>query len=228
VAGLEVDPRADLWSLAVVAFECVTGQLPFRADALRDLFAEIQRAPLPVPSRVDPGCPSAFDAWWARAASRNLPDRFPSAPALVHALGRALGVIEPQPEVRALPARARPLGGARLLVAGLALALAPVAGKVLADRIYANARPRHAAPPASPRVDLAAAAGGSASPPQPVELAGLPDLAEDEARTPPDGPAPVRAPAAIKRANKPSRPRPPARAGEPEGSSPTDNLDFGF
>ena len=139
VAGIEVDHRADLWSLAVVAFECLTGQLPFRAESLADLFADIQRAPLPVPSRVDPRCPPELDRWWARAASRSLPARFASAPALAHALARALGVIEPSPEARALPPRP-PMPRSSLAAAGLALALVPFAGLLLAERIDGHAR----------------------------------------------------------------------------------------
>src|SRR5215470_9336913 len=37
--GRDVDPRADVYSLGVVAFEMVTGQLPFRADNPADMMA---------------------------------------------------------------------------------------------------------------------------------------------------------------------------------------------
>jgi eukaryotic-like serine/threonine-protein kinase len=36
-----VDLRADLWSLAVIAFECLTGRRPFQGDGLRSLFLAI-------------------------------------------------------------------------------------------------------------------------------------------------------------------------------------------
>jgi serine/threonine-protein kinase len=61
----DIDHRSDLWALAVVVYECLTGQLPFQADTLYDLFARIVTAPLPVPSRAAP-VPPGFDAWrWA-------------------------------------------------------------------------------------------------------------------------------------------------------------------
>ena len=61
-----LDHRADLWSLAVVAFECLLGRLPFDSLTLGDVFAQIVADPLPVPSRVAPpgvGVPPAFDRW---------------------------------------------------------------------------------------------------------------------------------------------------------------------
>src|SRR5579862_2716336 len=36
-----VDFRSDLWSLAVIAFQCITGRLPFDSDALGDLLMRI-------------------------------------------------------------------------------------------------------------------------------------------------------------------------------------------
>ena len=205
VAGFEVDHRADLWSLAVVAFECLTGQLPFRADSLADLFATIQRAPLPVPSRIDPSCPPELDRWWARAASRSLPARFSSASALTHALARALGVIEPRPGAPSVPARPT-MRRSGLVAAILALALAPLAGMFLTERIDGHARSR---PSSAPGGHGEAAGDGSParpSMPAPVELVGLPDLPEAATRGP-AGPVPMRAAATGVDANAAARAR---------------------
>jgi serine/threonine protein kinase len=90
-----IDHRSDLWSLAVVAYECLLGQMAFEGAALGDTFAKILAEPIPVPSRVaQPGVriPAAFDRWWARAVSRDVEARFSSAQALTEALGKALGV----------------------------------------------------------------------------------------------------------------------------------------
>lgn len=86
-----VDFRSDLWALAVVVFECVTGALPFEGEAFGDLLLKIMVEPLPVPSRVA-AVPPGFDAWWSRAASRDADDRFQSAKEFVEALATALGV----------------------------------------------------------------------------------------------------------------------------------------
>jgi serine/threonine-protein kinase len=86
-----LDHRSDLWSLAVITFQCLTGELPFRSEALGDLLMKIMMAPLPVPSEVAP-LPPELDAWWARAAARDPAQRFQSAKELAEALALALGV----------------------------------------------------------------------------------------------------------------------------------------
>jgi hypothetical protein len=88
----EADWRADLWALAVVAYRCVVGELPFYDEALVDLLLLICTGPLPVPSQHADGVPAAFDAWWARAAAREPDARFQSARELVEALASSLGV----------------------------------------------------------------------------------------------------------------------------------------
>jgi eukaryotic-like serine/threonine-protein kinase len=87
----ELDFRSDLWSLAVVAFECITGTLPFSGPTLVDLLAKIMVAPLILPSDVA-HVPLAFDAWWQRAASRDPASRFAHARELVAALARAFAL----------------------------------------------------------------------------------------------------------------------------------------
>jgi serine/threonine protein kinase len=117
----DLDYRADLWSLAVIAFECLTGQLPFQSPTLGDLFAKILFEPIPVPSEVDASCTPEFDEWFARAASRTVSERFSSAPEMIEALGRVLGVVRedpgsPDPDPLGLrdPAFARAHAGAAL------------------------------------------------------------------------------------------------------------------
>lgn len=91
----DIDYRADLWSLAVVVFRCITGELPFKSTALGDLLIKIVTSQIPVASHVAPGVPEGFDAWWFRAAQREPAYRFQSAKEMVDALGMALGVSLP-------------------------------------------------------------------------------------------------------------------------------------
>jgi serine/threonine protein kinase len=86
-----LDLRSDLWSLAVIVFECVTGVRPFESEALGDLLMRIMVAPLPVPSQVAQ-VPPGFDAWWTKAAMRDPAQRYQSAKELAEALALALGV----------------------------------------------------------------------------------------------------------------------------------------
>lgn len=82
-----IDYRSDLWSLAVIAFECVCGVRPFDSEALGDLIVAICAKPIPVPSKMARApIPEGFDAWWAKAASRDPEHRFQSARELADSL----------------------------------------------------------------------------------------------------------------------------------------------
>jgi serine/threonine protein kinase/class 3 adenylate cyclase len=81
----KVDHRTDLWSIAVLAYECLTGRRPFRGDSLLELIHEIcYSAPVP-PSRLAI-VPAGFDAWFTRATQRDRDHRFASARELLDAL----------------------------------------------------------------------------------------------------------------------------------------------
>jgi serine/threonine protein kinase len=89
--SLDVDFRSDLFSLAVVAYHCLTGVVPFGGDSLAELLIGIvSRDPIPV-SRLAPGMPKAVDDWFARALDKNPARRFASAKDLAQAFHMAIG-----------------------------------------------------------------------------------------------------------------------------------------
>jgi eukaryotic-like serine/threonine-protein kinase len=89
-----VDHRSDLWSVGVIAYRCIVGELPFEGEALGDLLVKICTAPLPVPSQRAPGVPQGFDAWFARALDREPSQRFESASVAAQALNAAFGLAQ--------------------------------------------------------------------------------------------------------------------------------------
>lgn len=90
--GQDIDHRTDLWSLGVIAFQCLTGRHPFESDALGELMGLILYEPLPRPTAFNPKLPPDIDDWWQRAAARDREQRFQSAKELADALGEALGI----------------------------------------------------------------------------------------------------------------------------------------
>jgi serine/threonine protein kinase len=86
----EVDYRTDLWALAVIAYEMLTGARPYTADTVGGLAIEIcTRRPLP-PSSHAP-VPAGFDAWFDRATSLDVSKRYASARELAEELRRVCG-----------------------------------------------------------------------------------------------------------------------------------------
>ena len=81
-----VDLRADLWSLAVIAYEALTGALPFQGGSLVTVGAAVLRGTYPLPSVLAPNLPRAIDAWFAKALSVDPGGRFGSAREMVTAL----------------------------------------------------------------------------------------------------------------------------------------------
>ena len=87
-AGKVVDQRSDLWSLGVIAFECLVGYAPFEAGSVVASLSAICHGPIVVPSQVA-RVPKGFDDWFARAVVRNPEARFRTSGELAEAL-RAL------------------------------------------------------------------------------------------------------------------------------------------
>jgi serine/threonine-protein kinase len=87
----EVDGRADLFSLGVLMFEALCGQLPFTASNVTKLLVRIIREDAPRVSDVMPSIDPSIDDLVARLLARDRDDRFPSARALSRALLPLLG-----------------------------------------------------------------------------------------------------------------------------------------
>jgi serine/threonine protein kinase len=73
-----VDARADLWSLAVVAYCCLTGALPFAGDTFGAVCLAIDSGQLEDPSVLRPELPAAFGGWFRKALNREIEERFSS------------------------------------------------------------------------------------------------------------------------------------------------------
>lgn len=81
------DRRADVFALAVTAYEMLTGRLPWPIEDVGQLFeVHMRHKPLTPPSELRPDLPRAFDEVLARALSRDVRERYPTT----HDFRRAL------------------------------------------------------------------------------------------------------------------------------------------
>jgi eukaryotic-like serine/threonine-protein kinase len=75
----EIDHRADLWALAAIACECLTGRRPFEAPDFAQLAVMLLgNQGRPLPSSLGP-VPAGFDAWFTRATDPDIRRRFQTA-----------------------------------------------------------------------------------------------------------------------------------------------------
>ncbi|WP_437497313.1 serine/threonine-protein kinase [Sorangium sp. So ce1099] len=116
----QAGPHLDMWSLAVVAHEALTGQQPFPGRNLAAVLASILVGARPPLTTVCPGAPPALEAWFARAFAISPSERFPGVEAMVTAFAAAAGA--PLEGPAAARARRGPRR-ARLAAAGVAVAL---------------------------------------------------------------------------------------------------------
>jgi len=81
--GEGADKGADIWALAVILYECLTNERPFKADSLSALISELRQGKFTPVSTLLPWLPytqaQAFDAVFARALARDKRKRYASA-----------------------------------------------------------------------------------------------------------------------------------------------------
>ncbi|WP_437538809.1 protein kinase [Sorangium sp. So ce726] len=105
VTPRDLDFRADLWSLGVVAYHAMTGRTPFAGETLAALTLAVHRGRFTPPSAHRIDVPAAVDEWMTRALQQDPSARFGSAKEMADALERALssrkwGTETPAPAVR--------------------------------------------------------------------------------------------------------------------------------
>ena len=159
VTGSQVGPAADRYSLATIAYEMLTGAIPFDGEGVLEvLYAHVHREP-PAPSVRTPELGPRVDAVILRGLAKNPNERWESCQSFVTALRQALAAAPPAVErtvamaplvAAAMPAShpaapARPAGMTAVATPPIPMApvTPPVAAVVPVRAVYRSHRRRN-------------------------------------------------------------------------------------
>ncbi len=100
-SGRSADTRSDLYSVATVLFEMLTGHPPFEGETAVDIVIKHMNEPVPSLSRLRPELPVEFDFFMQKAMAKKAADRYQTPQEFIAALEQLQERIQtiPQPVV---------------------------------------------------------------------------------------------------------------------------------
>ena len=112
--GEHVGPSSDLYSLGVVLYEMLTGELPFDADTPIGIAMKHVNGPVRPPQELNPSVPDGINAITLRLLSKNPEDRYGSDSELIDDLERFGAGLDPSGATTEVMTRAMPAATARM------------------------------------------------------------------------------------------------------------------
>ena len=209
--GGDFGPAVDVYSLACVLYQCLTGAPPYRADSVKMLANAHQSKPIPRPSLAGATIPPTFDAVIAKGMAKDPAERYSSAAELATAAYQALSAPDQHRTVQIYEAsqQATP----PLIEPPTAVAPPTPAAKVPPSPPVVRPAVQQPVTPPAPPADPRPAPGLSQTPPTAPTPTPSPTPAPSPppAATTPSSPAPrepeITAPEPVAPATNPSLPR---------------------
>ncbi len=217
--GEDIDERADIWATALILYECLTGELPFRGNNYLGVIAQIQTKEASPPSALRPelGIPAAVDRAVMHGLEKDRSRRYQAMASFERDLGRLLDgevdvVLEDGEPSQTVPIARPPRWSWHLAVAAV------IAGGIAVAALLARGGKAGLTPPA-PEAKIQASRVVPVPPPDTAPIhAGQPAPSSAPPARSPAPPAPVRP--TPERFHRPVRPRMLRPAAEPEPVKP--------
>jgi eukaryotic-like serine/threonine-protein kinase len=192
--GSPIDARTDVWGMGVVAYEALTGNLPFIGMTEADLIVAISTITPESPRKLRRDLPRGVGAWISRALAKDPEHRFQTVDEAARAFRAALQPVAKTPRFGAIAI------GALVTVAGIAgLLFVRDRSSGPAERVQQAVAASPPPPSAAPAPSPTAAPAASTPPEQPApsasEAQAAPSAAPRRARGAPRA-RPARAPTA--------------------------------
>jgi tetratricopeptide (TPR) repeat protein len=91
--GVALDHRTDIYSLGIMFYEMLTGDVPFQADTPMAIVIKHISSPMPMPRQVNSDIPEVLERIILKATAKSPLDRYQTAEELVVALEHSLTVL---------------------------------------------------------------------------------------------------------------------------------------
>lgn len=103
VRGVEISPKTDQYSLAVILYQMCTGRLPYEAETPMGIILKHATEPLPRPRFVNPNLPDSIEEVLIKALSKDPEDRYEDVMSMSRAFNAALTAVYDEESGRLKP-----------------------------------------------------------------------------------------------------------------------------